>query len=338
MPPRKRRPILSEIAKVAGVSMMTASRAVNNRPGVSDRKRQEILGIADDIGYVAYRATPRLPGGRSHVIGVIAQLHTLFTGDLVLGIGSAGRAANYEMLVYSLSDTESTPPGKIIDLLHQIVDGVIVILPFQSDYLSLLSDAKLPIVAIDEGSDLPFPKVLADNDQGARLAIQHLADLGHRRIGFISGNEALASARERARAFADMQNLLGLDCGEGLVAHGNFMQQGGYNAALALIRQPHPPTAIFAANDVSAIGALAALRSEGLEVPGDVSLVGFDDVSVASQVFPALTTVRQPLALMARSAVNALIAMVSRTETPADRIILPAELVVRGSTAPVRNR
>ncbi|OMP68957.1 LacI family DNA-binding transcriptional regulator, partial [Agrobacterium tumefaciens] len=225
MSEKKRNPTLAEIAKVAGVSMMTASRAVNNQPGVSDEKRKEILRIADDLGYVANRVAQRLSGARSHVIGVIAQLHNQFTSELVLGIGSAGRASNYEMLVYSLSDTDSRPPGMIVDLLHQIADGVIVILPFQSDYLSVLSQASLPIVTIDEGYDLPFPKVMADNYQGARLAVQHLADLGHRRIGFISGNEALASARDRARAFTDMQAQLGLDRDASLVARGNFMQQ-----------------------------------------------------------------------------------------------------------------
>jgi LacI family transcriptional regulator len=338
MSSKKRNPTLAEIAKIAGVSLMTASRAVNNQPGVSDDKRQEILRIADDLGYVANRVAQRLTGGRSHVIGVIAQLHTLFTSDLVLGIGSAGRASNYEMLVYSLADADNRPPGAIIELLRQIVDGLIVILPFQSDYLATLSEANLPIVTIDEGYDLPFPKIMADNYQGARLAIEHLADLGHRRIGFISGNEGLASARDRARAFYDMQAQLGLDRDPALVAPGNFMQQGGFSAATSLMRLSNPPTAIFAANDISAVGALAAMRDAGMEVPGDISLVGFDDVSIAGQVYPKLTTVRQPLTQMARAAVNTLLAMISGLEPPAEKIILPTELVIRQSTAPPTRR
>lgn len=333
---KKSNPTLAEIARVAGVSMMTASRAVNNQPGVSDEKRAEILRIADDLGYVANRAAQRLSGGRSHVIGVIAQLHTLFTSELVLGIGSAGRAANYEMLVYSLSDADNRPPGPILDLLSQIVDGVIVILPFQSDYLASLSDAKLPIVTIDEGNDSLFPKIMTDNYQGARLAVEHLADLGHRRIGFIAGNEGLASARDRARAFHDMRAQHGLDADPELVVHGNFMQQGGFLAAQRLMRLSEPPTAIFAANDMSAVGAMAAIRESKRSVPQDVSLIGFDDVSIASHVHPALTTIRQPLTQMSRAAVNTLLAMISGIAPPAERIFLQPELILRGTTHPHR--
>lgn len=335
---KKKNPVLAEIAKVAGVSLMTASRAVNGQPGVSSEKREEILRIADDMGYVANRVAQRLSGGRSKVIGVIAQLHSLYTSDLVLGIGSAARAVDHEMLVYSLSDTERRPPGAIIDLLRQIVDGVIVILPFQSDYLAHLVEADLPIVTIDEGEDLPFPKIGADNYQGARLAIEHLAQLGHRRIGFIGGNLMLESARDRGRAFFDMQAQLDLDRDPDLVVNGNFMQQGGFDAAAALLKLPVPPTAIFAANDMSAVGALAAIRDAGRSVPDDISLIGFDDVSVAQHVHPRLTTIRQPLGQMSRSAVNTLMAMISGIAPPTQRIILPAELVVRESTSVLKTR
>lgn len=337
----KKSSTLSEIAKIAGVSTMTASRALNNQPGVSEEKRAEILRIADDIGYTVNRIAQRLSGGQSRVIGVIAQLHSLYTGDLVLGIGSALRSSKYEMLVYSLSDTDSQPPEAIIALLRQFVDGIIVILPFQADYLSSLSEADLPIVTIDEGPLVNFPKIAADNYQGARLAIQHLAGLGHRRIGFISGNNRLQSAQDRERAFRDMQAQLGLDEDLDLVVAGNFMQQGGFRAAKQLLELAHPPTAIFAANDISAVGALSAIKDEGLDVPGDMSLVGFDDVAVAHQVYPPLTTVKQPTAQMARAAVNTIVAMIAGIEPASPIITLPTELIVRESTsvrAPMRER
>ncbi len=335
MSTNKRSSTLSEIAKIAEVSVMTASRALNNQPGVSEEKRAEILRIAEDMGYVANRVAQRLSGGKSRVIGVIAQLHTLYTSDLVLGIGSALRSSKYEMLVYSLSDTDSQPPQAIVSLLRQFVDGIIVILPFQSDYLISLSDADLPIVTIDEGSHDNFPKIVADNYQGARLAIQHLADLGHRRIGFISGNNQLASARDRERAFRDMQAQLGLDDDPELVVNGNFLQQGGFNAAKELLKLPVRPTAIFAANDISAAGAMSAIRDGGLTVPEDISLVGFDDVAVASQIYPALTTVKQPSAQMARAAVNTIVAMIAGIEPATAVIMLPTELVVRDSSRPM---
>jgi LacI family transcriptional regulator len=334
-------PTLAEVAKIAGVSLMTASRAVNNRPGVSERTREEILRIADEIGYVANRAAQKLSGGKTHLIGVIAQLHTPFTSELVLGIGSAARAVDYEMLVYSLPADDRRPPGNVVELLQQVADGVIVILPYESDYLDALSRSHIPIVTIDQGKELPFPAVIADNYQGARLAVQHLADLGHRRIGFITGNERLASARDRHRAFLDMRHQLGLDEAPDLVVRGDFMQKSGYEAAKRLLSLENPPTAIFAANDVSAMGALAAIRKAGLRSPEDISVVGFDDIPLAGQLHPGLTTVRQPLSQMARAAVNVMLAMIAGVDAPMPLITLPTQLVVRETTmapAPARAR
>ena len=343
MPPKKQTPTLSEVARIAGVSQMTVSRALNNQPGVSPEKREEILRISDDMGYVINRVAQKLSGGRTRIIGVIAQLHSLYTSELVLGVGSATRAAGYEMLVYSLGEPDKQPPGSIIELLQQIVDGVIVILPFETDYLGLLANARLPIVTIDQGSDLPFPAVTADNYHGACLAMQHLAELGHKRIGFITGNERLASARERYQAYRDMTKQLGLACDDDLIARGDFLQKAGYEAAKGLMALAEPPTAIFAANDVSAAGAFVALREAGKRVPDDVSVIGFDDVPLANQLYPALSTIRQPLPQMARAAVNILLAMIAGLEAPSQRLSLPTQLVARGSTAaaapsPLRSR
>lgn len=329
-------PTLAEIAKIAGVSQMTASRAVNNRPGVSDQKREEILRIADELGYVINRAAQKLSGGQTRIIAVMAQLHTPFTSDLVLGVGSVARAAGYEMLVYSLSDENREPPGGIVDFLRQMVDGVIAILPFETGYLQTLARAHIPVVTIDRGTDAPFPSVLADSYNGARMAVQHLVDLGHRRIGFITGNERLASASERRRAFEDMRRMAGLSPEPELVAVADFMHKGGYEAANRLLALPEPPTAIFAANDASAVGAIAAMREAGCRVPEDISVIGFDDTPIAVQLHPQLTTIRQPLPQMARAAVNLLLALIAGIEAPSEQITLPTQLIVRESTARFR--
>jgi LacI family transcriptional regulator len=331
-------PTLAEVARIAGVSSMTASRALNDRPGVSEATREEIVRIADEIGYVANRAAQKLSGGRTRLVGVVAQLHTPFTGDLLLNIGSAVRAAGYEMLVYSLPDEDRHPPGHVVELLRQVADGVIVILPYESGYLDRLQRANIPIVTIDESQPGAFPAVTADNYQGARAAVQHLADLGHRRIGFITGNERLASARDRHRAYADAVGELGLDADPDLVAAADFMQKGGFEAARRLIALPRPPTAIFAANDMSALGALTALRKAGFGVPDDVSLIGFDDTALAAHLHPALTTIRQPLSQIARAATNLLLAMMAGIEPATLLTELPTQLVVRETTAPPRRR
>ena len=330
---KKRKPTLAEIASVAGVSLMTASRAINNKAGVSAEKREEILRISEDLGYVPNRAAQRLSGGRSHVVGVIAPLHSYYSSELVFGIGSAGRVANYEMLVYSISTASHEPPPAVIDLLCQIADGVIVVLPLGGKFLSRLAEANLPVVTIDEGPPLPFPKVVVDNYRGGRMALEHLASLGHKRVGFIGGEMRLASVRDRMRAFRDGQVALALDRDEDLVAQGDSMQQGGFEATKKLLGLKNPPTAIFTGNDVSAIGALAAIRESGLRVPEDISLIGCDDIPMARQVFPSLTTIRHPLAQMSRAAVNMLIAMISGFDPPTDTITFSPELVERESTA-----
>ena len=330
---KKRKPTLAEIAKVAGVSLMTASRAINNRSGVSPEKREEILRISDDLGYVPNRAAQRLSGGRSHVVGVIAPLHSSYSSELVLGLGSAGRVANYEMLVYSISTASHEPPAAVIDLLTQVADGVIVVLPNEGQYLTRLSQANLPVVTIDEGPPLPFPKVVVDNYKVGQMALEHLASLGHRRIGFINGDTRLTSVKDRLRAFRDHRTVLGLDPDENLVAQGDSMQQGGFEATMQLLSLKNRPTAIFTGNDVSAVGALSAIRESGLRVPEDISIIGCDDIPLARQVYPNLTTIRHPLTQMSRAAVNMLIAMISGFAPPTDTIVFSPELVERASTA-----
>ena len=330
----RRRATLAEIAQVAGVSRMTASRALNDQPGVSAATREDILRIADEMGYTANPMAQKLSAGRTRIIGVVAQLHTPFTADLVLGIGGQARGMGYEMLVYSLPENDSEPPGSVRNLLQQITDGVIAILPYESGYLEPLAHAAVPVVTVDTQTDeSSFPSVIADSYQGGRRAVAHLAELGHRRIGIITGNRRLASARARLQAWRDMVAQLSLDADENLIAEGKYTQKGGYDAARALLALPETPTAIFACNDLSALGAMTAIREAGLRIPEDISLVGFDDILLASQMHPALTTIRQPLHDMGRSAVNMLMALIVGLELPSQQTVLPTELIIRESTA-----
>jgi LacI family transcriptional regulator len=337
LPTRRKPPTLAEVAKVAGVSQMTASRALNDRPGVSREKREEILLIADELGYVVNRAAQKLSSGRSRIIGMIAPLHTPFTSELVMGAGSAARASGYEMLLYSLVGSDRCPPSNVLQLLQQFADGVIVLLPYEFEYLGALAAARVPVITIEHAVDEQrYPCIAADSYQGARAAVQHLAELGHRRVAFVTGNERLASAVDRRRAFEHLRAQLGLHRHPELIAEGDYSQRGGFEAAKRLLRLRPRPTAIFAANDISALGVLSAVREAGLRVPEDVSLVGFDDIPLAAQVHPPLTTVRQPLQQMGRSAVNTLLAMIAGIEAPSPLITLPTELVVRASTIPPR--
>lgn len=173
---------------------------------------------------------------------------------------------------------------------------------------------------------------------GARSAVKHLIDLGHRRIGYITGDERLASAKDRHRAYVDTMAQQGLGRDASLIVKGDFTQKRGFEGTMKLLSLADPPTAIFAANDLSAFGAIAAIHESGLRVPDDISVVGFDDIPTAAQFYPALTTVRQPIHQIGRAAVNTLLARIAGIEPASPQVILPTELILRASTAPCRTR
>ena len=326
---------LAEVALAAQVSPMTASRAMNNRSGVSRATQKHVLKVAGELGYVVNRAAQKLSGGKSHIVGLIAtDLENQFTSALIAGASEAAWEAGYETLIYAHVEREKRPSGSVMQLLRQISDGVIAVLPLEFGYLGELASISIPIITVDHrGEHAEFPSVATDSYEGARTAIRHLIDLGHRRIAYISGDERLASARDRRQAYTETMAQHGLGFDPSLMVAGDFSQNRGFMATTELLALADPPTAIFAANDLSAFGAIAAIREAGLRVPDDISVVGFDDISAASQFFPALTTVRQPLHQIGRSAVNTLLALIAGLEPASPQVTLPTELIVRASTA-----
>jgi len=332
---KKNMPTLAELAAAAGVSTMSASRAVNLQPGVSAQTRDAILKLAAEMGYVANRSAQKLSGGRSRVLGVLArELDNAFTSALVSGAVRAAAVAGHEVLIYSMVDRAGVPNASVLQLLQQFTDGVIAVLPYQYGFVQSLMAASFPVICIDHHHDhTEWPSVTADSYGGARSAMQHLADLGHRRIAFITGNEELGSARARHRAYDDAVAIHRLEKDAALVQTGDFSTRGGRDAMQRLLKLRQRPTAVFAANDLSAFGAISVLQSAGIRIPEDMSVVGFDDLPSASQLHPALTTVRQPISEMGRAAVNSLLGMVVGLEVATPQITLPTELMVRDSTA-----
>ncbi|MBN3807905.1 LacI family DNA-binding transcriptional regulator [Paraburkholderia sp. Ac-20347] len=330
----KQNPTLADVARLAGVSQMTASRALNGRPGVSRETRDEVLRIASDIGYVVNRTAQKLSGGRNGIIGIMTPtLDTQFSSELILGAGRAARAAGCEVLVYTVSD-DSHSHQELIKLVRQFSDGLLVILPRETMCLDALATAHVPVVVVDQRGTLNrFPSVSVDNYGGARMAVEHLVSLGHKRIAFLGGDEAIEGVRDRQRGYHDTLVRHGIELDPALVVTGDLSQMTAFEVATGLVNLPDPPTAIFTANDQSAFGAIAAAREAGLRVPDDISVIGFDDIPMAEQFHPALTTVRQPFQQMSSSAVNALLAQIAGSDAVAQRTTFPAELVVRQSTA-----
>jgi len=314
---------------------MTASRAVNNRPGVSGETREHVLKVAADLGYVSNRAAQKLSGGRSHVIGVIAtDLENQYTGTLIASMSEAAWVAGYETLIYSHVERERRPSGSVVQLLRQISDGVIAILPLEFGYLGELAAINIPVITIDHvGDTAEFPSVTTDCLEGARTAMKYLIGLGHRRIAYIAGDERLASTRDRRQAYLETLSQYGLEADSSLIMPGDFTQRSGLEATNKLLLLAKPPTAIFAANDLSAFGAIIAIKAAGLRVPDDISVIGFDDIPFAAEYSPALTTIRQPLHQIGRSAVSSLLEVIAETVPVSRQVVLPTELIVRASTA-----
>jgi LacI family transcriptional regulator len=332
----KQAPTLAQVAKLAGVSQMTASRALNDKPGVSQETREEVLKIAADIGYIVNRSAQKLSGSRNGIIGIMTPvLDNHYVGELVVGVGRAARAQGYETLVYTLFDEDRHSHRSVLGLIKQFTDGVVAILPRESSYFNALAAAGVPVVAIDQRCSLDgFPSISVDSYGGAVRAIEHLAQLGHTRIGFVAGDESIEGVRDRRRGYLDALARLGLPSDSSLIAQGDLSQMRAFEAANTLLALPAPPTAIFAVNDLSAFGVIAAARERGLKVPRDVSVIGFDDIPMASQVHPPLTTIRQPFAQMGRAAVNTLLSQMDNEDAIAPRIVLPTELIARQSTGP----
>jgi LacI family transcriptional regulator len=192
-----------------------------------------------------------------------------------------------------------------------------------------------PFVLIDYDDEAPGCGVVnASNRRGTREAIRYLVGIGHRRIGFITGRDNVGATRERLAGYREQMAEAGLEVRRRDVVQGDFLEARGHAAGLELLEGPDRPTAIFASSDMAAFGAMRAADDLGVQVPGDLSVVGFDDIPEASRVVPALTTVRQPLREMGRAAVTQLLARLRDPSEPPRRVVLETELVVRGSTAP----
>jgi LacI family transcriptional regulator len=219
-----------------------------------------------------------------------------------------------------------------------MVDGLMIILPRGlPDYVGQLRADSFPFVLIDYDAEAPGCNVInAANRDGTRAAIRYLLDLGHRRIGFITGTLATGSAQERLRAYREVLMSAGIPRDPSLIVEGDFLEPRGRTAAHELLGRPDPPTAIFASSDAAAFGVLRAARERDLEVPRDLSVIGFDDIPEAGWAAPALTTVRQPLREMGRAAARRLMELMPEPGTPPQRVVLDTELIVRGSTGPAK--
>ncbi len=336
---RRGRPTIFDVARAAGVSYATVSRVVNGYPHVRDDTRHRVQLAMSDLGYVAHPSARALARGRSQVIGLLTQeVANAFSHAVISGVDEQVADYDYDFLLCTTHTRREKEAGYVARLSHGMVDGLVIVLPRGlPDYVEQLKANAFPFVLVDYDADAPGCTVVnATNRSGARGAIQHLLDLGHRRIAFITGRPNVGATMERLAGFREAMAAAGLEVPDDDIVPGTFMEPGGYAAGMTLLCRPTPPTAIFASSDAAAIGVLRAARELGRSVPGDLSLVGFDDIPEASYLTPSLTTVRQPLSEMGRIAVRQLMGMLDDPGQPPTRLVLETELIVRESTAPPR--
>jgi LacI family transcriptional regulator len=325
---------IRDVATEAGVSYGTVSRVINNAAHVKAGTRERVREVMERLDYVVNRQARSLAGGHSHVIGVLApDLGTGYIGEIMRGIDDELDLAHYDMMLYTTHRREAKESGYVATLTQGMADGLLIVLPRNpAMFMQTLRQRDFPYVLIDhQGTNEQDHAVGATNWQGAYNATEYLIKQGHQRIGFITGSMDLGCARDRLAGYQAAMRTNHLPIDPGLVYEGDFHQPEGYTGGNTLLSLPHPPTAIFASNDVTAMGVMDAARSRGLRIPNDISILGFDDIPQAQNIHPALTTVRQPLEKMGRVATQMLLDLLNDPHKDVSRVELPTELIVRDS-------
>ncbi|HEX7737646.1 MAG TPA: LacI family DNA-binding transcriptional regulator [Ktedonobacteraceae bacterium] len=323
-----------DVADEAGVSYSTVSRVVNNKSNVNPETRERVLRAMAQLGYVGNIPARSLAGGSARVVGLLVDhLNTSYMGEIIRGIDEALEANNYNLMLYTTHQRKTKESAYVTKLTRNLADGLLLILPRnEKAYIDTLYQRRFPHVLIDyQGSNQQAPSVITTNQQGAYDATSYFIASGHRRIGFITGHMELGCSRERLLGYQAALKDHGIALDPQLVCEGDFTQPLGYQCTRQLLSLPLPPSALFASNDVMAFGAMEAAREHGLQLPRDLSIIGFDDIPQAAHTHPALSTVRQPLEEMGRSATNLLLKYIENPLAEIERIELPTQLIIRES-------
>ena len=344
------RTTIHDVARSAGVSVATVSKVVNGRYGVSAATSERVTAVIEELGYESSLVARSLRSHRTGVIGILVADFEPFSTEILKGASRAIVGTGYELLAYSGGDRAGQDAGwerrSLSRLGGTLVDGAILVTP-----TVVGAGGSVPVVAIDpHAGPAAMPTVDADNLAGAVLATEHLLRLGHRRIAFLAGRPDLESARLREEGYRSALRSAGVAVDPDLVRVGGYRPQVAAGPVRELLTLPDRPTAVFAANDLTAIGTMQVAAELGLSVPRDLSVVGFDDVPEAALASPALTTVHQPIQAMGSAAVDLLLHLVDGDQDHdgdhdgdgdgdggrSTHVRLPTELVERGSTSAPR--
>ena len=329
---------IREIARRAKVSTATVSRAINRIPTVDPQLAKRVWKVVDELGYYPNTQARALVSGRSRIFGlIVSEITNPFFPEIVQTFEHLAVENNYEILLTSTVHDPKRMEVSVRRMIERRVDGVAILtFGMEEALLDHLRFRKVPLVFVDVGPDVPRVSNIRINYQnGIRQAVQHLAALRHTRIAFVSGPLDLKSAVARREAFQQSMSEIGLP--SELIVVGDHTMEGGMRALVELISLPTPPTAVLCSNDMTAIGVMREAYEHGINVPSDLSVVGFDDIRLAQFMIPPLTTVQMSQTDLARIAFEALMNDVKR-ETPAagrTDYHLNTALILRRSTAMV---
>lgn len=331
-------PTLDQVAALAGVGRGTASRVINGSSQVSERSREIVMKAIDELGYVPNQAARTLVTRRTGTIAlVIAESEERIFGEpffagVVRGISAALNEASRQLVLSLVHNTDQAQRlGGYLTRQH--VDGVLLLSLHDDEAFPIDLDARrLPVVLGGRSAQWDGSFVDVDNVDGGRVAAAHLADTGRRTIATISGPTTMTSGRDRLEGYGAAITAAGMSYDEGLVVEGDFSEQSGWAGMEQLLAQRPDIDGVFAASDLMAVGAMRSLRAHGRRVPEDVGVIGYDGTTAAETTEPPLSTVRQPMADLGRAMAEMLLRHVEAGESTDEHLVLPVELLVRGSS------
>ncbi|AMX82223.1 LacI family transcriptional regulator [Geobacillus subterraneus] len=322
---------ISDVAKLANVSTATVSRVLSNSGNVKKETTEKVLEAIRKLNYQPNMLARQLRKLETKtILVVVPDITNTFFSKVLRGIEHVAIENDYEVLLGDTGNNIERESGYLNILRQRKADGMILLTArLESHVLEEIASEFPVVLACEYLEGSTIPTVSIDNISSARKATEYLIHLGHRRIGFISGPLNVILSRDRLKGFRQAMAQHGIPVESFLVQEGDFSFESGYNMMMKFLALDQPPTAVFASNDEMAIGAIKAIKSKGLRVPDDISVVGFDDIQFASIYEPALTTISQPMFEIGKKAMELLIKLINKDELEKSQYILEDQLVIR---------
>lgn len=336
--PNSKKVTIFDVAREADISYSTVSRVFSNPDKVAETTRLRVVEVAQQLGYVPNKQARSLAGGKTQAIGILVPgFDNGYISSVLNGIYEEIAQTEYNLLLYPTFHTEKNEVKYVNRIINDLAEGLLILLPRHSeDYINALAAKKFPYVFIDhQGVSEDSISISATNFRGAYEATEYLIKLGHKRIGFITGFLDMRSGLDRLHGYRGALQDYEIEIDQKLIQNGDFLPQSGYERAQNLLQLPEPPTAIFASNDLMAFGVMNAITDAGLNVPEDISVIGFDNIPQTELFRPRLTTINQPLVEMGRLATRMLLQQIEDpSKVPHQGTLLATELVIRDSCQP----